>query len=297
MAYPVPQGDPTSVFGRRVLAVLIDALIVIVPAVIAVTSQFEYIAEENLPIADGQAYCDQYLDEEGGFCIDATDLDDRVYFSDGSNPGSNVVYWGLNFGLLVVLQGFTGWTPGKLVTGIRTVREDGRPPGFVKALLRWLLWIVDGFPYFLPLVGFITGLTTVGHRRVGDMAAKTFVVRKDAAGSPVSVPGLSSATPGGPWATTAPPPPGAPGGWPTPPPPGAPGAPSGWTPPADPAASGWASPTPPPPPAATPPAAPVAAEGPQWDEARGTYIQWDPEQRAWMQWDDGFKAWSRIPGQ
>ena len=28
--------------------------------------------------------------------------------------------------------------------------------------MRWLLWIVDGFPYFLPLVGFIVGLTTVG---------------------------------------------------------------------------------------------------------------------------------------
>ncbi len=293
MAYPVPQPDPTSVIGRRILAVLIDALLVLVPAVLFATSQFEYIEEQDLPIRDGQEYCDRYLDEEGGFCFDATDLDDRVYFADGADAGSNVVYWGLNFGLLVVLQGFTGWTPGKLVAGIRVVRDDGRPPGFVKALLRWLLWIVDGFPYFIPgLVGFITGLTTTGHRRVGDMVAKTLVVRKAAAGSPVAVPGLTPAA-GAPWGTTAPPPPGAPGGWGTPPPP----ADGGWAPPADATTPGWASPTPPPPPAATPPPAPVAAEGPQWDEARGTYIQWDPEQRTWMQWDDGSKAWSRIPGQ
>ena len=287
MAYPVPQSDPTSVIGRRILAVLLDGLIVMVPAILAVTAQFEYIEEEDLPIRDGQEYCDQYLDERGGFCLDATDIDDRVYISDGTNPASNVVYWGLNFGLLVLLQGFTGWTPGKLITGIRVVQEDGRPPGFVKALLRWLLWIVDGFPYFIPgLVGFITGLTTPGHRRVGDMAAKTFVVRKEVAGSPVAVPGVTaSPTAGVPWGTAPPPPPGSVGtdrGWGTPP---------------DPASSGWASPTPPPPPSASPPSTPVAKEGPQWDEARGTYIQWDPDQRAWMQWDDTTKAWSRMPGQ
>ncbi len=258
MAYPLPPSDPTAVFGRRVLAVVIDALLVMVPAILVLTSQFEYLEVDSLDV-DGEQFCDAYLDEEGGFCFDATDVDDRVYFNDGGNGPSSVVFWGLNAGLLVVLQAFTGWTPGKLVTGIRTVREDGRPPGFVKALLRWLLWIVDGFPYVLPLVGFITGLTTVGHRRLGDMAAKTFVVRKDAAGSPVAVPGL---TPGPPIS-------GAP--WGTPPPPSAP----------------------PPAPAPTP----IAAEGPQWDEARRTYIQWDPEQRAWMQWDDGSKAWSRIPGQ
>ena len=45
-------------------------------------------------------------------------------------------------------------------------------------------------------------------------------------------------------------------------------------------------------------AAPLADPGgPQWDEARGTYIQWDPAQGTWMQWDEGTKAWSRIPGQ
>ena len=97
----------------------------------------------------------------------------------GCGPGGNgawLALWGGSIAIYVLLQAFTGWTPGKLITGIRVVREDGRSPGFVKALLRWLLWLVDGFPYFIPgLVGFIVGLTTPGHRRVGDMAAKTFV--------------------------------------------------------------------------------------------------------------------------
>jgi uncharacterized RDD family membrane protein YckC len=278
MAYPVPQADPTSVFGRRVLAAIIDWTLIVIPVVIAITSQFEYHEVDGLGVSAEQ-FCDTYMDERGGICVNADGVDGRVYFSDAGQGAGNGLLFGLSFGVLVVLQGFTGWTPGKLLTGIRTVQEDGSRPGFVKALLRWLLWIADGFPYFLPLVGFIVGLTTTGHRRIGDMVAKTFVVRRDAAGSPIVVHGLTPSVPPGaaPWGT---------------PPPG-----SGWSPPpADPATPGWASPTPPPPPAASRPV-PVAAEGPQWDDARGTYIQWDPAAGAWMQWDEGSKAWSRIPGQ
>ncbi len=259
MAYPV-QTDPTAVFGRRFLALLIDAALVLIPTFLVLTASFEYFSAEALDArgVSGEQFCDQVLDGDG-FCADFTDIDgiERVYFADSVSSGSTLLYWGATFGMLVVLQGLTGWTVGKLITGIRVVQEDGRPPGFGKALVRWLLWIVDGFPYFLPLVGFIVGLTTVGHRRVGDMVAKTFVVRASAAGSPVVVPGL-----------TAPPPMGPTDGW---------GAPS----------SSWTTPTPPAP----------APNAPQWDEARGTYIQWDPAQRAWMQWDEGSKAWSPIPGQ
>src|SRR3546814_18146228 len=90
---------------------------------------------------------------------------------------------------------------------IGVVGEDGRAPGLGKALLRWVLWVLDGFPYVLPLVGGIVALTTVGHRRVGDMAAKTFVVDRGAMGSPIVVPGLTAPPPppgyaaGVPWST------------------------------------------------------------------------------------------------
>lgn len=279
MAYPV-QTDPTAVFGRRVLAAIIDAALILVPTIILATASFEYLAVDDLPV-DAQQFCDTFTSDRGGFCINAEDIDDRVYFSDEGTGPSTAVLWGGSFALYVLVQGFTGWTVGKLLTGLRVVREDGRPPGFVKALLRWLLWIVDGFPYFLPLVGFIVGLTTVGHRRVGDMAAKTFVVRAAAAGSPIVVPGL-----------TPPPAPGSAGSWGAPPPDGS-GTATGWGPAVDPTATGWAAPAAP----TAPPAVAPSGEGPQWDAARGTYIQWDPAQSAWMQWDEALKAWSRIPGQ
>jgi hypothetical protein len=174
------------------------------------------------------------------------------------------------------------------------IGEDGQKPGFVKALLRWLLWLVDGFPYIIPgLTGFIAALSTAGHRRVGDVVAKTFVVRSNAVGTPITIEDGGRLIVGDEAGTSA-----APLGWGAPPP--SPGAPTGWGPAIDPS-------TPPPPPAAAPPppapapdAAPPSAPGvdaPQWDEARGTYIQWDPAQGAWMQWDEGFKAWIRIPGQ
>ena len=278
MAYPV-QSDPTAVFGRRVLAALIDAALILIPTIMLVTASFEYFTTEALDErgVSGDQFCEQILDGDG-FCADFTDIDgiDRVYFADSVSGGSTLLYWGATIGMLVILQGLTGWTVGKLITGIRVVREDGRPPGLLKALVRWLLWVVDGFPYFLPLVGFIVGLTTVGHRRVGDMVAKTFVVRAAAAGSPIVVPGL-----------TAPPPIG--GGWGAPPP-AAGGPTTGWGQAVDPSSSGWAAPP-------TAPAPPPPTDAPQWDEARGTYIQWDPAQRAWMQWDEGSKAWSPIPGQ
>jgi hypothetical protein len=96
----------------------------------------------------------------------------------------SIAFWILD---LVVLTGLTGASIGKFVSGVRVVRPDGRVCGIGRAILRWLLWIVDAFPYFAPLVGFITALSSQGNRRVGDMAAGTYVVRSSAVGQPVAV--------------------------------------------------------------------------------------------------------------
>lgn len=270
MVYPV-QPDPTAVFGRRVVAALIDATLVLVPVFMLISSQFEYFDAKDLPVT-ADDFCNRRNDASSDqICINFDGVDGRVYVADDV-PGTSAtaVFWLATIGMVVLLQGFTGWTLGKLITGIRTVGEDGQVAGPVKCLVRWLLWIVDGFPYFLPLVGFIVGLTTVGHRRVGDMVAKTFVVRSSSVGAPIVVPGL-----------TAPPVPAGQPGWGQPAP--GPTTDGGWE--------------------AAPGAGPVApAPGPpqgqpQWDEARGTYIQWDPVASRWMQWDEGQRSWSPIPGQ
>jgi hypothetical protein len=198
---PPQGGDPTAVMGRRVAAWIVDSVIVAGPSLALLSDEFEYLKEDELQqegFADPDDFCDEFMDEFDGACAA---VGDRAYFAefDDISPAPWLVAVGLGLLLMVVLQGLMGWTPGKLLFGIRTIGEDGRPPGIGRALIRWLLLIVDGL--CAGLVGFIVALTNKGHRRVGDMAAKTYVVGKEHVGGPIVVPGATPAYagyPGGP---------------------------------------------------------------------------------------------------
>lgn len=247
-------GDPTAVLGRRVVAFLIDAVVVAAPAIALLSTQLESYTEPGM---DESEFCDQYTEQyDGGVCVA---LDDTAYFDDGGFDIASLAPLAISLLLFVIVQGITGWTVGKLITGIRTVKEDGRAVGIPRALVRWILLVVDSLPC-LGLLGLITAGTTTGHRRVGDMAAKSYVVRRTAAGSPIVLPSGHVA----PGSST----PYAPGGT-------------------------WSSPAGAPAPAATSP----DPTTPQWDAARGTYIQWDPAQSRWVQWDETSRTWTPIPGQ
>jgi RDD family len=216
--------DPTAVMGRRVGAWIVDTVIVAAPAAALLTSDLEYLEEGDLDGQSGVDFCEDYMDQTDGVCVD---VGDRVYFSDGLPAAPWLVGLGVSLLFLVLLQGLKGWTPGKLLFGVRTVGEDGQAPGLGRALVRWLLLIIDGL--CLGLVGFIVALTNRSHRRVGDMAAKTYVVSKEYAGRPIVVPGVTpsyAAYPGSPGAPGPPGAPGAPGGGWGPPPSGPPGQPS-----------------------------------------------------------------------
>jgi uncharacterized RDD family membrane protein YckC len=76
----------------------------------------------------------------------------------------------------VLMEGLTGRTVGKMVTGIRVVDEaTGSTPGVGQAVLRTVLRLIDGI--FGYLVAFIVVLASDRRRRLGDMVAKTLVVR------------------------------------------------------------------------------------------------------------------------
>jgi uncharacterized RDD family membrane protein YckC len=68
-----------------------------------------------------------------------------------------------------------GSTPGMLVVGLRIVAIDGRQLGVRDYLLRWLLSVVDGL--FLGLLGALLIALTPRHQRMGDIVARTLVVR------------------------------------------------------------------------------------------------------------------------
>ena len=81
MAYPV-QTDPTAVFGRRCVAALLDAALVFIPVIMLAHARPSSTSRCRTSRSTAQEFCDTYLDEQGGFCLNAEDVDDRVYFSD-----------------------------------------------------------------------------------------------------------------------------------------------------------------------------------------------------------------------
>ncbi|HKW77788.1 MAG TPA: RDD family protein [Candidatus Limnocylindria bacterium] len=69
-----------------------------------------------------------------------------------------------------------GQTVGKRMYGLRVIRDDGAPAGFVAVLIRNLLRTVDFLPGFYGL-GLLMIIVTSRNQRLGDLAAGTYVVR------------------------------------------------------------------------------------------------------------------------
>ncbi|MEW6638775.1 MAG: RDD family protein [Actinomycetota bacterium] len=88
-----------------------------------------------------------------------------------------LLYLVLILAYYIVLEGYLGQTLGKMLFGIKVVREaDGQVPGIKAAAIRTVLRVIDGL--FSYLVAFIAVLASSKNQRLGDMAAKTLVVRK-----------------------------------------------------------------------------------------------------------------------
>jgi uncharacterized RDD family membrane protein YckC len=137
----------TQVTGRRVVATLIDGLVF-------------GVAYWLLALAFGD------VRTEG----------------EAANWVSNLPVWAsVAYGLFVLayfvlLEGLLGQTLGKLATGIKVVAEaTGQAPGIAAAAIRILLRLIDGL--FCYAVAFVTVLVSVKRQRLGDMAARTLVVR------------------------------------------------------------------------------------------------------------------------
>lgn len=224
------QPFPTKVVGRRVVAFIIDYLILS----IINTAIFFAMAQKDTDIGKDVL--------NGTYSVNDTSygnfrIGDHKYAIVGGNFW---LYVGivLVIGLIytVVIPGLRGWTLGKLIVGTRVVGEDGRYAGIWRNFVRQVLWIVDDFPYFIPaLTGFIVALVSSRNQRVGDMVARTFVVRKDWVGKPIPpapVPVPMGTAPGYPQQPGVPPPPAQP---PPPPPAQPPPPPPAQQPPPPPA--------------------------------------------------------------
>jgi uncharacterized RDD family membrane protein YckC len=98
-----------------------------------------------------------------------------VNFSMGTFPTLGIFILAMAY--YILMEGYLGQTLGKMLLGIKVVREDtGEVPGIRVAAIRSVLRIVDGL--FSYLVAFVTVLISGKNQRLGDMVAHTLVVRK-----------------------------------------------------------------------------------------------------------------------
>ena len=165
--------DPTQVIVRRIVANMVDALVVVFAmfAVLFITGDVEEVANCNA-IPAGRA------------CFDYQNQAVMV-------NRSALVWFVLSAIVMIVLvvgvpQALAGTSAGKALLGIRVVRRDGSPPGGWRSLVRLMAWTIDGLALLLP-VALWSVLLTPGHRRVGALLAGTYLVRRNAADSPVEV--------------------------------------------------------------------------------------------------------------
>jgi uncharacterized RDD family membrane protein YckC len=142
-----------DVLGRRVIAAVIDAVLILVLLVVVAKT----------------------LGDEG-----ATRR--SIWAETQGSP--RTVFFLLTFAYFLVTELVWAQTLGKRVMKIRVVGEDGGKLGIGPALIRNVVRFVDAFPA-LYIVGGITLFATGERRaRLGDLAAKTKVVADDAAPPP-----------------------------------------------------------------------------------------------------------------
>jgi Mce-associated membrane protein len=100
-------------------------------------------------------------------------------FAAGGGQAADGTWWWHSAWLVLLvavmlgLQADTGWTPGKVVVGIRVLREaDLRPAGFLRTLARVPVHLVDS----LLMLGYLRPLWERGNRTFADSALGTVVV-------------------------------------------------------------------------------------------------------------------------
>ncbi len=151
--------------GSRLLAFLLDFLVMLVPGILLVLLLIvivSSVAEDTMRQiieGSGNPQDSMFIYMILAFITMAQFLVSQFYF-------------------VVFELAWNGQSPGKRWQRIRVIRENGQPVGFFASMIRNLLRIADLLPLFY-LAGFISMLATRHWRRLGDLAAGSIVVKVD----------------------------------------------------------------------------------------------------------------------
>ncbi|MFQ6010606.1 MAG: RDD family protein [Nitrososphaerales archaeon] len=134
--------------GRRFIATMLDTSILVVVGVIITVAL-------DLPLAPGE-----------------------VDFFDFSWLASQSVFLLVLIFYFSPLEWLTGQTVGKRLVGIQVVGSDhSGNPSFPASLARNILRYIDYIPYLFPIIGLSSMVATKQRQRVGDIVARTRVIR------------------------------------------------------------------------------------------------------------------------
>jgi len=139
------DGVPTARLGDRLIAVILDSV---------------FVAALLLVIAAAVVWHWPHL-------IESTSSMTLAIGAVGAALIISFIYYWLQ-------EGAFGATMGKAIIGVRVTRQDGSVPGLGSSAIRNAFRIVEGLPLYVP--GFFVAAFTRGRRRIGDFAARTYVL-------------------------------------------------------------------------------------------------------------------------
>ncbi|MFZ4586114.1 MAG: RDD family protein, partial [Acidimicrobiia bacterium] len=174
--------NPTKVVWRRIFAFIVDSLFIEVAAAVVLVVMHGVRERTSLPS------CEYASTRE--LCWTATVNGSSRVYTVGGNAAwiALAVLLGMGFLIRVLMQGLSGTTPGMSIFGIRCAKKNGGVCGVGRAFVRWIFLPIDFISLFIPL-GLWVIIFTKNNRRIGDLVAGTYVVRKAAMGSPLELAG------------------------------------------------------------------------------------------------------------
>lgn len=172
--------DATKVLTRRILASLIDLGIVVILGVLTLkTTALKFAITERDIDGKWQQTASQFQQlKDLSFTqfVRIQEVGDTMYVFGGRN------FWlGVLFAILIAVLVFLllpaaiGASPGKKLTGLAVVDKEGQPASMGQHFMRSVVGIIDFLP-IAGLVGWVVASQDLHTRRLGDIAAKTYVV-------------------------------------------------------------------------------------------------------------------------